>query len=320
MKASNIRILGPEEAGPRDGPLLVIRNPIAGRRKARRFHATMDALAGLGARVEIAETDKRGDAEAWARSADAHYAGVVAAGGDGTINEVIAGLMARPRGPLTLGIVPMGTANVLAHELGLPMAPAAIARVLAEAPVGRVHLGLAGDRPFAMMAGVGFDADVVAAVNPRVKRALGKGAYVLESLRQWWALPDRTFTATIDGVAHQASAVIIANGHYYGGRYIVCPNASLANNTLEVALFGGQGRWNAARYLVGLGTGRLSRFADVTILPARSVTIEAPSPHVVQGDGDILGHTPTVITLAGVTLPVFGGPAPAAAIEAQASA
>ncbi len=102
--------------------LLVIRNPTAGRRGGL-FARTLDRLTTLGCRTEVRETAARGDAEAWARdSVGSAYDVVVAAGGDGTVAEVINGLMAVAGAP-PLAVLPLGTANVLAIEIGLPAHP-----------------------------------------------------------------------------------------------------------------------------------------------------------------------------------------------------
>src|SRR6185312_7997435 len=130
--------------------------------------------------------------ERFAREIDAASCdAIVAAGGDGTINEVANGLLAAiasgRRAP-PLGIVPMGTANVLARELDILGSPHKIVRMLLEGRVVPIRLGRAdssaGTRHFIMMAGIGFDAHVVATVSLALKRWVGKGAYVISSLRR----------------------------------------------------------------------------------------------------------------------------------------
>src|SRR5262249_45756430 len=150
-------------------------NPTAGNRGGHLLARVTAALATAGMRVATAPTAAKGDAARIARGAGA--ATIVVAGGDGTINEAINGMRAGAR----LARIPAGTANVLAAELGLPGDAAALARIAAGETVRRIHLGAAtlsgGTRRFAMMAGVGFDAHVVAHVPLRVKRAAGKLAY-----------------------------------------------------------------------------------------------------------------------------------------------
>lgn len=290
---------------------LVIHNPVAGARRARRLGAVLDALdQRFAAEVTVQGTGGRGDAEAMARAvAPGSYDAVVAAGGDGTINEVVNGLGARSGlPPVPLGIVPLGTANVLAQELGLPFDAGGMASVLAEGAPLPVHLGVANGRCFAMMAGTGLDAQVVERVDPRLKRLIGKGAYVAETLAQLAAYRDARYRVTVDGVEEEAASVIVAKGHFYAGRFVCAPDARLADPRLHVCLFPGAGRWNAVRYIWGVTAGRLPHFRDYRIVPAERVTIEGPEGDAVQGDGDVIARLPVEIALAPWTLPMLVGP------------
>ena len=285
--------------------VLVIRNPTAGRRRVERFRRGLERLRVAIPEIEVRDTLARGDAQELARGAAGDVDAVVAAGGDGTINEVIAGLMARPGGPLPLGILPFGTANVFAHELGMPIAIEAAADIIAAGRARHVHLGQANGRPFAMMAGVGFDAVVVEALPVGLKRVLGKGAYVWQTARQWLRPLPGPYRVTIDGELITAGAVIAANGHYYGGRFVLAPKARLADPTLEICLFLGQGRWAALRALIGLVTGRAHRLRDVRIVTAKSARIEGTATDPVQGDGDIITRLPVELAVMPAPLPVI---------------
>ncbi|KAA0577509.1 diacylglycerol kinase family lipid kinase [Azospirillum sp. B21] len=300
--------------------LLVIHNPTAGGRRARRLRAVVTRLEARGLSVTVRPTGKRGDAEAFAREADPNDVdAVVAAGGDGTINEVINGLAihaaAHAAGgrPLPLGIVPMGTANVLAAELGLGMDAERIAAVIAGGRRTMIWPALANGRVFSLMAGVGLDARVVERVDPRVKRLIGKGAYVAETLVQLATRPDHRYRVTLDdGEAQEVASVIVAKGHFYGGRFICAPDARLTEPELHVCLFPRGGRLNALRYVWGVTAGRLARFPEYRVVTAKRVRIEGPAgdglfADAVQGDGDVLARLPVEIALAGWRLPVLAG-------------
>ncbi|WP_247895715.1 diacylglycerol/lipid kinase family protein [Azospirillum brasilense] len=290
--------------------LLVIHNPVAGARRARRLGVVLDLLEQRhGAAVTLRATGGRGDAEAMARTvAPGVFDAVVAAGGDGTINEVVNGLGARGHGETTipLGIVPLGTANVLAHELDLPLDAEGVARVLAEGRPLPVHLGVANGRAFAMMAGAGLDARVVERVDARLKRLIGKGAYAVETLARIAAGGGGPYRVAVDGAEPvDVASVIVAKGHFYGGRFVCAPDARLADPRLHVCLFPRAGRGNALRYLWGVTAGRLPRFPDYRILPARRVVIDGPAGEPVQGDGDVIARLPVEIALAPWVLPVL---------------
>ncbi len=287
---------------------LVIFNPTAGWRRRRRFEATVRRMRGLGCEVAIRETGGPGDAErlAWEGVAGAltngAYDVVVAAGGDGTINEVIGGLS---DDDVPLGILPLGTANVLAGEIGLKTSPRQLAEVLARGIARPVYLGVANGRRFAVMAGVGFDAHVVRDVSLTLKRWTGKLAYVWQCLVQLVRLEPIRYRVTISGQTHEAASVIVANGHYYGGRFVCAPEARLDAPDLQVVLFERAGRWNALRYLWGIVTGRLRDFSDVRIISAEALVIDGPEGDPVQGDGDIIARLPVQISLARRTLPLL---------------
>ncbi|WP_448207617.1 diacylglycerol/lipid kinase family protein [Azospirillum sp. sgz302134] len=290
---------------------LVIHNPVAGAPRARRLRTVLEVLEQrFGTEVTVRATTGRGDAESIARAVvDGAVDAVIAAGGDGTINEVVNGLGTRTGGapPVPLGIVPLGTANVLAHELGLPLDPESIAGVLVTGAALPVHLGVANGRCFAMMAGAGLDARVVERVDTRLKRLIGKGAYVAETLTQLAGYRDARYRVTVDGETVEVASVIVAKGHFYAGRFVCAPEARLADRRLHVCLFPGAGRWNAVRYIWGVTAGRLPRFPDYRIVPAERVVIEGPVGDAVQGDGDVIARLPVEIALAPWTLPVLVG-------------
>jgi YegS/Rv2252/BmrU family lipid kinase len=274
---------------------LLIFNPIAGRRRQARLRAVLSSLRAYGTEVTIRETTARGDAERLAREAAGEPFDIVAvAGGDGTINEVINGLdFARS----TLAIIPMGTANVLAREIGLPVDATVIARTIASARPRPIHVGRVGDRRFVMMAGVGFDAHVVANIDPVLKRRVGKGAYVWESLVQMVRFGNRRYRIELAGEAHEVGSLVVANGHYYGGDFICSPDARLDLARLDACLFMGSGRINALRYSAALVMGRLSRLPDVRVVPVDRIAVSGPEGEPVQADGDIVAHLPAVISL-----------------------
>ena len=234
-----------------------------------------------------------GDAERFAGEARLEECDrLVVAGGDGTINEALNGI-ADPAMPLA--IVPLGTANVLAHEIGLGLGARAAARAIVDGTPQRIALGRVDGRRFVMMAGIGFDAEVVARVDRRLKRVVGRLAYAIEVARNIVGDSPTAFELTIDGAAHRAYSAIIANGRHYGGPFVVAPEARLADPILQVVLFKGGRRRDIVRYIAALMAGRLSRLDDVTMVMARRVEVRDPAGAPVQGDGDTLAHLPVAI-------------------------
>lgn len=276
--------------------MIVVYNPTAGGRRRALLDATLELLRCAGRDVELRPTRARGDAETTAR--DCHGGIVVAAGGDGTINEVVNGLLAAPDDGSTLALIPMGTANVLAAEIGLKNRPEAIAQTIANGSIAAVYVGLANGRCFTAMAGVGFDAHVVAGVDLRLKLRLGKAAYILSAVRQLITFSHPRYRVVVDGQSYEAASAIVAKGHFYGGRFICAPDARIDRPEFHVCLFERSGRWNVLRYGLALATGRLPRLPGYRILRGRSVTIDGPAGDPVQGDGDIITKLPVKIEIA----------------------
>ncbi len=295
--ASSERV-APQDLDPPAGRrrILVIYNPTAGWRGRRRYRAVVAALGRLGCPLTVRETRRKGDAEDLAAQATgADFDVVAVAGGDGTINEVVNGL-GLPAPPL--GVIPLGTANALALEIGLGTDAEHIARTLAECPAVSIHVGRVNGRRFVMMVGAGFDAHVVAAIDPGFKRWTGKGAYLWQSLVQLARYPFPAFAVTVDGETHTAASVVVANGHYYAGRFVCAPHARLDEPRLEVCLFERSGRWNVLRYAAALVAGRLARLEDVRLVSGRCVTIDGPAAEPVHGDGDPIATLPASIEVA----------------------
>lgn len=286
----------------------IIVNPTAGGMRGPGFRRGLHRLAAQGVRLRVLETSCRGDAERLAReAAETGMRAVVAAGGDGTINEAINGVMASGRA-VPFGILPLGTANVLAGELGIDRIPSA-ADAIAAGRSRSIHLGECNGRYFAQMVGVGFDARVVAAVQPALKRRLGKGAYVVESLREMGGrFRPSAFRVAIDGgEEHEAASVIVANGHFYAGRFVLAPQATPDRPELHVCLFGQGRRIDAAGYALAMLLGRAHRLATLRVIPARTVEISAAQEDPVQADGDLTGVLPARIRVAERTLDVLAG-------------
>lgn len=283
--------------------LLVIYNPTAGGSRRRRFEAVLAQLADFGCPMDVRPTSGPGDAGQFATEADAgEHDLVVAAGGDGTINEVVNGLvgLAGRQAHPPLAILPLGTANVLAAELGLKIAPGQIAETIARGAVQTVSLGQArgadGEaRIFSLMAGAGFDARVVEGVDLRLKRALGKVAYVLESVHQMCRPKPRALQVTVDGREYEAASVVVSNARFYAGRFLLAPEARLDQPQLHACLFRDGDALNTVRYALALQRGRLPVSRGFKIVTGKDIRVEGDAGSPLQADGDVVGRLPVSI-------------------------
>jgi diacylglycerol kinase (ATP) len=277
--------------------MIVVFNPAAGRRRVRLLWQVVDVLAENGVRVSIERTDAPGHAERIARTAARCGAGlVVAAGGDGTVAEVANGLA----GSATrLGIIPLGTANVLARELGLSFAPRAVAAALAFGRTRRILPGVActasGERLFVQMLGAGFDAAVVRHLPVALKRAIGRGAYVLQSLREAGRYGFAPIQLRLDGTPAEAGSVIVTKGRLYAGPFLLAPDANPGCPGFTVALFERSGPLAALAYGAALPLDLLPAMPGLRFAHAAEVEILAAGVPT-QTDGDPAGDTPVRLT------------------------
>ena len=293
--------------------VLLVRNPIAGRRRRGLVDAVVRQVRAEGWTVDLVDTEAVGDARRLAETCDAtRYSVIAVAGGDGTINEVVNGLAQRGEGvpalAPALAIVPLGTANVLAHELGLSFEAATIARTMVSGRALLVRPGEAcnggAPRCFSLMAGAGFDAKVVAGVSALLKRRFGRGAYVWRSMIETRRYRPVRYAVEIDGVRYEAASVIVTRGRHYAGPYVVAPLATLSDPLLHVCLFERWGRSHTLRYGLALLLGRLPRTAGYRVVTGRAVRVSVlhdageAGTQPVQIDGDDALTLPISINLA----------------------
>jgi len=283
--------------------IFVIFNPAAGSRRRARLHAALDLLRGIGLRIELAETQRRGDAMRLARGAASEGGTIVAAGGDGTIAEVAAGVIGSDA---ALGILPLGTANVFALELGIPLKTEEAAVVIAMGRTvpfrpGLSRCGSAAGVLFVQMVGAGLDAAVVRALCPSLKHALGKGAYLLQTLREIARHDIAPLDVVADGEAIEANSVVVTKGRLYAGRFVIAPGADARDEDFHVVALKQSGRADLMRHAAALPLGLLPRLPEVRILRARHISIRGDAGPL-QADGDPAGFLPVEIAPAATSI------------------
>lgn len=298
-------IAAPEAAAVRRRRVLIVANPAAGRAGSarRRLARTVAALERRGCAVELRRGGvESGGVERLAREAEPEFEAVVAAGGDGTVNAAANGLAAMPR---PMAVLPFGTANVLARAVGLPRDPEALAELIVAGEAQPIWPGTVGDRLFLAMASSGFDAEIVAAVNPRLKRRLGRGAFACAMAARFARYRHQELHVRVDGAEYRASTLIATTGRFYAGPFVIAPAADPAERILDLLLFARAGRVAGLRYLGALVIGRIAQRRDIVFLRAREALLSSAEPVSVQADGEPLGTLPVRIAIADRPIPLI---------------
>ena len=286
--------------------VLVVANPAAGTGRGRaRTAELVRALEVRGHAVECFSTRSPGDARRRVADAERCVDAIVAAGGDGTLNEVVNGLADPSRTPLVP--LALGTANMLAGALGIPRDPAALVALLEAGTIRRIDLGRVGATRFLGVAGVGFDAMVTEAVRRRRRGSLGYRGYALPILRTLAGYRVPRLRVRLDGGAPIACGfAIVAKLPNYGGLFAVTPDAQPDSGRLHVCLFHDASIAGLVRIVRPARRGRLAERADCTVAASSQIAVESEDePVAVQLDGDAWGTTPIEITLEPRVVPLL---------------
>lgn len=279
---------------------LIVRNRNAGLKTTRLVAQVASALAANGARADIVETAVAGDVQ-HALADAGRIDAVVAAGGDGTVRALALTLADLGLG-LPVGLIPAGTGNVLANELGLPGRADRLADVLMHGPARAVHVMQANGTPFLLMASSGFDAAVLLRLSVALKQKIARAAYAQPTLAAMAHETITPFEVVVDGKPHTATWAIVASARTYGGSFRLVRDVSIFDESLRAVLFSARTRAGRLRELMWLAAGQAERCKGVSVIACREVLIRAPRQQPCQIDGDPLGFGPVEVAPAGRTL------------------
>ena len=294
-------------------------NPLSGRRRNHRVQDVESAASVLragGVEVEIAPTRAASDAAAQVRMAiRGGFDTIVACGGDGTIHDVLQGMAGKES---ALGIIPLGTANAMAHDLCLPMNPVRAAKALLAAVPKRVAVGkiqyrdfnaLPSSRFFCMAAGVGVDAHLFYKLNRLMKDRMGMLAYYSKAWHLWWTHRMRYFEAEFSSNGGalvrepRLSEMLAVRINQFGGVLReLAPGASLARDDLRLVLCR---TGNRALYLAYVFRGMLGmsrgvpgiKLAYADQVSCQASVSENPENIYVEADGELLGRLPITLSM-----------------------
>jgi YegS/Rv2252/BmrU family lipid kinase len=267
---------------------LVILNPAARSDKAARFQ---NQIRDLSADFVLHTTSEFGEARRVASQGVVDgFETIVAAGGDGTINEVVNGLGGST---VRLGILPVGTVNVLAQEIGLPQGNLREAwRIIEQGKTIALDLPMANGQYFIQLAGVGLDAEVVRRTTTDLKKTFGPLSYILSLIQIASARPPKLILETEGWPPREGCFALIGNGRLYGGPFPLFKRASSSDGLLDVVVFKNQSHWDVVRYFQAIAFGKHEELPDVEYFQTPSLRVSGPEGVPVELDGELAGAVP----------------------------
>jgi YegS/Rv2252/BmrU family lipid kinase len=283
----------------------IIFNPAAGSEQAERWRDRVELIAHGCA---VFSTSSPGEAETLARRAvEEGFETIVAAGGDGTVNEVVNGLAETNA---MLGLLPLGTVNVFAMELGLPANNLELCWDIIQAGNMRlVDLPSANGKYFVQLAGVGLDAQVVKETSLAFKRSFGPLSYLISAAQIAAREPPRLFIESENASVREGSFVLIGNGRHYGGPFPFFKHAILDDGLLDVEVFKSLGYLEIIKYLQDVVFSSDIRIPEVEYFQTRRLRITSDDDVPVELDGELVGNCPVAFQIRDKALRVLA-PAP----------
>ncbi|MDY7038057.1 MAG: diacylglycerol kinase family lipid kinase [Thermodesulfobacteriota bacterium] len=278
----------------------IIVNPVSGKGNAfSKASRAKKILSQAGLEVSLHETKASGHGRMLAAEYSVNVDVLVSVGGDGTLNEVINGVL--DSGSETpIAIIPAGTANVVSLDLGLPKKFYSLVKLAIESPIRRLDLGRAGDRIFIMCAGVGLDAAIVEKISlRRAHHGITMLSYVLPILKTVFKYSFTPMRVVVDGelVDEYSTFTVIGNMRHYGGPFGFFREATPDDGVLDICCLHGTKTIHLIRYMWGALKQNLHTFIDVTYYRGKNVTIVGDKRVLVQVDGDRGGHLPMTFTI-----------------------
>ena len=271
--------------------IAIIYNPNAGSAKIKKLLKIKERLS-LKSSVTIYDTQKPGDATSIAKRECKNFDIIVAAGGDGTINEVINGIDVNTK----LGIIPLGTANILAIEAGIKNDVKSICKLIEKGNTKKIYISNINDKKFFLMAGIGYDGDIVHKMHPSLKKIFGKAMFGFLGLLEFFNLKKYNIKVETESETAFGNWVLVTNSKHYAGPYKITKSTSIFNDSIVCYVFNDLSRLGFLYYIfLILFYGDLSRSKKVTKIISKNIKISSKEKINVQCDGEKYGNLPIEI-------------------------
>ena len=281
---------------------LLIINPASGKAAASVTHLIERTLVAFPA-VTVMKTAKKGDAALFAKKTSAER--ILIAGGDGTINEVLNGVMKNPRQKKpTIGIIPLGTSNMVARSFGISSNIDKALNIIKLGKIQYIDIGKANNRYFLIGAGVGVDAAMYKNVEPLLKKIFGEIAYPVALVKTILTHDPQELTLHFSGKKVSCYYALVCNIGKFAGILEIVPNSQPDDGSLDVIVFQNKDVMNQFKYCLGLATKKHASFSDVKIFKVKKVKITGKDA-MVHCDAELIGKTPVKIMCVPRAIAIF---------------
>jgi diacylglycerol kinase (ATP) len=271
--------------------IAIIYNPNAGSAKIKKLLKIKERLS-LKSSVTIYDTQKPGDATSIAKRECKNFDIIVAAGGDGTINEVINGIDINTK----LGIIPLGTANILAIEAGIKNDIKSICKSIEKGVTKKIYISNINNKKFFLMAGIGYDGDIVHKMKPSLKKIFGKAMFGFLGLLEFFKLKKYNIKVETESETAFGNWVLVTNSKYYAGPYKITKSTSIFNDSIVCYVFNDLSRLGFLYYIfLILFYGDLGRSTKITKIISKNIKISSKEKINVHCDGEKYGNLPIEI-------------------------
>jgi len=273
-------------------------NPTAGKGKGKIVAEEIYLyMKELSIPYEVKLTTRRNEAEILAqRAAEEGFKKIVAVGGDGTIYEVLNGIIGAD---VLLGVIPAGTGNDFVRTVGIGKN---IGQALHTVVYGKdkfIDCGKANGRYFINVAGVGFDTEILKEVESIKKFLTGKWAYLAGTLKTLLYYKNKSIKISIDGQEYNKEILLaaFANGKFYGGGMKIAPAASIQDGCFDIIIIHKISKWKILRLFPTIFSGQHIHVKEVSLYQGKKITLSCDYPIPVNLDGDLVGDTPLILEI-----------------------
>lgn len=274
--------------------IAIIYNPKAGKNRKQFLNRVIHQLEVNDLKISLFATKYPGHAIEIAQEICKNnaYKSIVAAGGDGTINEVINGIHGSEK---KLGIIPLGTVSVLAREINLMLSPDAVANTLIQENTKEIFPAIIDGKCFSLMASVGIDASSVKNVNLNLKKKISKFAYIMSFLKEAFKSKFLSHNVSINHNNYKSYSTIIAKGKLYAGEFVCAPDATIHDQFLHVVMLQRKGLFGLINFFWHISRNNIKNMQNVEIVKTKNLSIISNQKEYVQIDGDYFGQLPVTI-------------------------